>query len=69
MGFCHDDTLGFHFPPFRAIPMLLRLLILFITVPLVELYLLLQLANLTGARCDIPLSHHYRSYRLLACQT
>ena len=29
--------------------MLLRLLILFITVPLVELYLLLQLASVTGA--------------------
>ncbi|MDV6033885.1 MAG: FxsA family protein [Phycisphaera sp. RhM] len=29
--------------------MLLRLLLLFITVPLVELYLLLQLADLTGA--------------------
>lgn len=32
----------------RRFPMLLRLLLLFVTVPLVELYLLLRLADVTG---------------------
>ena len=35
-------------PPFWAFAMLLRLLLLFVTVPLVELYLLLELASITG---------------------